>query len=175
MGETYRKDWACDIWEVWVEWERRDSPLRLHWQLEEPAHLLLELAHQTCVDAVVDNLEEAPVGACGGNLRKTFFQSLHKCRTPTFAICPKFNSKKKTGTLGRMHPRMVGRAAMAAAAGAGGGYMCLMPRMQLAPTHRHRCVLVLAPVDHIKMPSTRVYSRPLHAPHPILRHLDAKV
>ena len=21
MGETYRKDWACDIWEVWVEWE----------------------------------------------------------------------------------------------------------------------------------------------------------
>ena len=71
-----------------------DSPLRLHRQLEESAHLLLELAHQTCVDAVVDDLEEAPVGACGGNLRKTFFQSLHKCRTPTFAICPKFNSKK---------------------------------------------------------------------------------
>ena len=65
MGETYRKDWACDIWEVWVEWERLDSPLGLHWQLEEPAHLLLELAHQTCVDAMLDDLEEAPVGACG--------------------------------------------------------------------------------------------------------------
>ena len=107
---------------------------------------------------------------------KLFFFSLSlNVAPPLLPYVQNLIQKKKTGTLGRMHPRMVGRAAMAAAAGAGGGYMCLMPRMQLAPTHRHRCVLVLAPVDHIKMPSTRVYSRPLHAPHPILRHLDAKV
>ena len=104
-----------------------------------------------------------------------FFSLSLNVAPPLLPYVQNLIQKKKTGTLGRMHPRMVGRAAMAAAAGAGGGYMCLMPRMQLAPTHRHRCVLVLAPVDHIKMPSTRVYSRPLHAPHPILRHLDAKV
>ena len=41
-------------------------------------------------------------GASGGSraptpakTKNTFFQSLSKCRTPTFAICPKFNSKKK--------------------------------------------------------------------------------